>query len=60
MILERTSKELQCFKEWQLSILELIRIKERKFGGLFTDPISKPVTLYEWKKHDADLYKIKK
>jgi hypothetical protein len=38
----------------------LIRLKERKFGGIFTLPISKPMSLYEKKKHDADMYSMEK
>lgn len=43
-------------KDWLKGVLELIRIKERKFGGVFNEAISKPHTLYEKWKFEADLY----
>lgn len=59
-ILENLSRSLSLNKEWAKGVLELIRLKEWWFGGLFTLPVSRPNTLYEWKRHCADMFSLEK
>lgn len=59
-LLDRLTRHFQFSKEKLKGILELIRVKERRFGGLFQPPLSIPQTLYEKRKADSDLYQISK
>ncbi len=54
------TKQFSYSKDRIKGVLELIRIKERKFGGIFGEGLTHPKSLYEKRKYDSDLYQILK